>query len=136
MVDTWVQDWVCSGFAIGSAAINWLCLGLFFGAEGRILVNLCGIRSCGDFGVLEIGFVLHNWPTTAEIAEEIEYWQDGKDGKIGRAIFDTRCWMLGAGYSILDAGYLIVHGRLSMLDVRYSVRWVLYHIKCLVSNEI
>jgi len=42
-------DWVCFGFVF---FVSW---------EGEIFVNLFGVKGWVGFGVLGIGFVLHNW---------------------------------------------------------------------------
>ena len=59
---------------------------VFSSREGRnIGVSLSGIRGCVGFGLLGIGFVLHNRPNTtenAENAEKIGLRQDGQDGQV------------------------------------------------------
>jgi len=69
---------------IGISALPRFELALFFsrGAGPNIGISLCIKRVCGDFGELGIGFVLRDWPTTAEnaeIAERTGWRKDGQD---------------------------------------------------------
>ena len=56
------------------------------GVKRNIGVKSCEKKSCRDFRVLGIGFVLHNRVNTTEVAENAErigLWQDGLDGRVG-----------------------------------------------------